>query len=56
MNKSAERGEMICVLESAEMASMVVVVENKDLFGSVCSMLNFQMCHVITTTNFMPIT
>ena len=41
MDRSGGRRELICALESAEMAFMVVVVENKGLFGFVCSMLNF---------------
>ena len=40
-DRPAERREMIWALESAEMAFMAVVVENKGLFGFVCSMLSF---------------
>ena len=41
VDRPGERREMICALESAEMAFMVVVVGNKCLFGFVCSMLSF---------------
>ena len=42
MDRSGERREMVCALESAEMAFVVVVVvENKGLFGFVYFMLNF---------------
>ena len=46
---------MTCALESAEMAFIAVVAENKDLFGFVCLAMNFQTCHVIVATSFRPI-
>ena len=41
MDRPGERREMMCAFESAEVAFVVVVGENKGLFGFVCSMLNF---------------
>ena len=41
MDRPGGRREMICAFESAEMAFVVVVVEDKNLFGFVYSMLNF---------------
>ena len=55
VDRPAERREMICAFESAEMAFMAVVVENKGLFGFVCPAMNFQMCRVIAATSFRPI-